>query len=510
MVGNSRTKKAIRNILTGLGNKIFLLFLTLISRKFFIEYIGVEYLGINGLFSNILMLLSMADLGFGVAMSYSFYKPLEENDTRKISALITLYRKIYNIIAVAVAILGLLMIPFLKYIVNLENNIEHLTLYYVVFLANTVFSYLMSYKQTILTADQKSYIVNNIKSVVNLLMVIAQILVVVIFHNYLLYIILQVVATIFNNLVLSYVASKKYPYIKEKKQLEKKESLDIFNNMWSVFLYKFASTIMTSTDNIIISALLGTAIVGLYSNYLTITNNISQFIIIIFSSITASIGNLMVSSTAKSQFKVFKMLQMSSFVMSGIITVCLLTLFQDFIVVWIGTEYLLDDFTVYAIAFNTFFSVSMQPVWSYREASGLYCKTKYVMICTAIVNLILSILMGYMVGLWGIIVATTLSRVLTYFWYEPKLLYKIYFKEKVRVYYIDYAIEVIMIICSTIICQKLFAGMVVENFVQWVVKAIGCVGITGGVFLIRYIKTEEFNYFLNKILTLSKKEARNG
>lgn len=225
MAMEGRTEKASKNLIMGMLNKIVVLLLTFFSRRLFIQYIGVQFLGINGLFSNVLTLLSMADLGFGVAMSFSLYEPLANNNKTKIAALINFYKRIYNTIAIVVAIIGASLTPFLKYLINMDRDIAYLHIYYLVFLANTVISYLFVYKSTIVSADQKSYIVNKYSLILNIAKIMCQMLVIVWLGNYLVYILFEVLYTLSNNLLISYKADKMYPYIKQSIKLEIKEKI---------------------------------------------------------------------------------------------------------------------------------------------------------------------------------------------------------------------------------------------------------------------------------------------
>ena len=337
----SRTKNTSRNVITGLTNKIILLLLSFVSRKIFINYIGVEYLGINSLFANILTLLSLADMGFGIAMSYSYYKPLANNDKKMLAALVQFYKKIYNITAV-----GVCFIPFLKYVVKTDSQIDHLYIYYLIALANTVISYLFVYKSNMISADQKSYLVNKIQLWVNFIKTIIQMVCVIVFKNYMIYACLDVLATLVNNLVISHYADKLYPFINNKdiEPLDSKSKKSIYTNLKSVFLYKFSANIMSGTDSIIMSSIVGTAVVGMYTKYLTITSQITSFVQIVFSSFTASIGNLVIEDRDQKNYQVFRVMQMVSHVMSGVIAVCLLSLANEFIVLWLGPEFNIDSY----------------------------------------------------------------------------------------------------------------------------------------------------------------------
>lgn len=293
---DSRTVNAGKNAISALINKFCILLLTFIGRKIFIQYIGIEYLGINGLFYNILTLLSMADLGLGTAMNVSLYKPIAENDIRKLSALLNYFRQIYCFIAIAVTVIGFAIIPFLPYIVNVDSEIPHLYLYYVVFVLKNTVSYLFVYKSSIINADQKNYLVNNIGVFVNFFRIIIQIIFVIITKNYLIYIIIDLFSVIIHNVAISKIADKQYPFIIQKYKLSIKERNIIFSDIYSAFLYKVSGSILGGTDNILISIIVGTVAVGLYSNYQTITSNLETVIMLLFTSLTAGIGNLVATS----------------------------------------------------------------------------------------------------------------------------------------------------------------------------------------------------------------------
>ena len=508
MSTQNRTKSSSKNVISGILNKFILLILSFISRKFFVHYIGIEYLGINGLFSNVLQLLSMADLGFGIAMTYSYYKPLAENDQNRLAGLTTFYKKIYNIIACSVAAIGLLLIPFLKYIVNMDQPIPHLYLIYIISLSNTVVSYLFIYKSAIINADQKAYLVNQVNIYINVVKLMVQCALIYFTHNYFAYIGAEVAATIANNLVVSYTAERLYPYIKETSSLDLQEKNEIFRNIKSVFIYKISAAIMGGTDSIIMSKIAGTIVVGYYSNYLTITNQLSAFVQIVFSSLTASVGNLLTEKRAERNYEVFKIMQMISHWLSATITISILVLIQDFISLWLGTDYLMSNRMVWAIAINIYFSISMQPIWSYRDASGLYRKTKYIMLATAILNIFLSIVLGIALGAEGVIIATVIARLVTYFWYEPLIIYRTYFHKRSASYYFDYLICISIIIFAYFIINYILIKLSLKvTWGHWIVKVVITQMVIALMFFVRYCTTKEFKQCVNKLkFSINKKK----
>ena len=503
---SGRTVKSSKSIITGIANKFILLVLAFVSRKIFIHYIGVEYLGINSLFSDVLNLLSMADLGFGIAIAYSYYEPLAKGDHEKLSALTGFYKRIYNIIALAVALIGLFMIPFLKYIVNMEQEIPHLYIYYVIILSNTVLSYLFVYKSTIITADQKGYLINRINIYINVIRTVLQCIALVLFESYLVYIILQSVGTLLNNFVISFIADKQYPFLKNKNYLAAEEKRNIIENMKSVFLYKVAASLMGGTDSLIMSKICGTVIVGLYSNYLTITMQLTSVVQIVFQSLTASVGNLLLQKDTENSYIVFKQMQMISHWMSATISVCVLTLVQDFIVLWLGEEYLMSMTMVWAIAANLYFSIAMQPIWSFREASGLYNKTKYVMLCTVVVNIALSVFLGIQMGAPGVILASVIARLTTYFWYEPALIFKLYFQKKSSGYYFDFLVSCCLIVISYFVINVVsyYFRLTSLSILNWFIKAIISIFVIFSFYLLRYHKKNEFRELRNKVIRVIK------
>lgn len=505
-----RTKKAARNITYNVGNQILSLVLTFVSRTFFIKYLGAEYLGISGLFVDILNMLSLADLGFNTAMVYSLYEPLKNNNQERISALITFYRKIYLLIALAVSVIGVALIPVLPYIINLENDIPNINIYYLLSLANVVVSYLCVYKTSVLNADQKQYKVTTVTIIVGTVRTIIQILFLVFFKSYLLYLIIGCAGVFTTNIVSSFIATKEYPYIKTKRALNTEERKDIFVNIRSVFLYKVSTVLITATDNTLISILVGTLAVGYYSNYLLLQNKIVLFYSIIFTSLTASIGNLVVSENDEKRYAVFNAAQSLCFVICGIIVPCYVVLINDFIKIWAGSEYVLSISATIAIGMNMYLSCALQPLWSFREATGLYKKTKWIIVVCAVLNILLSILLGKLMGVAGIIFASSISKICTYIWYEPMVLFKDYFSRKPAKYYFSLFGNLILVSGIVIVCLLVAAYFSIDSWISWIIKAIIVGTFSLLVVYFVYRKSEGVNKLKSVVLSLFKHKKNNG
>lgn len=508
-MSGSRTIKSVRNIGFEFFNQILSLVLRFVSRRIFISILSVEYLGINGLFAEILQMLSLADLGFGTAMVYSFYKPLAEGDEHKIAALVGYYRRIYTYIALSVAAIGLMVVPFLDVIVNTEQEVPFLEVYYLLNLANTVRSYLFVYKTSLITADQKQYVISKYNAIWSMANVLAQILVLLLFKNYICYVAVSVIIGLANNIHISYKADQLYPLMKKKAELAKEEKKKIFQNIKSVFIYKLSGTLLNATDNTLISIMLGTIWVGYYSNYNLVLYYLNLFIGIIFTSVTASIGNLIVEEAEEKRFQVFESLQVISYMICGIAAPCLLFLLEDFICIWLGPEFIADKLLLIAIVLNFYLGAVLRPIWSYREATGLYRKTKYVMLCTAALNLVLSIWWGKALGLAGIVFASAASRVMTYIWYEPYLLFKEYFKRNVLNFYWKIVTNVFGVLVLCLVCKVTVGDIQVQTWLELICKAIGigCISLLG--MWIFYRKTEGFRMVLLKVCQVLGKDVGN-
>lgn len=500
-MSESRTHNSMKNIIFSFGNQFLAIGLGFVSRTVFLQCLSVQYLGISGLFSDILQMLSLADLGFGTAMTYSMYKPLAEKDYTRLAGLTQLYKKIYRFIAVVITCVGASLIPLLQYIVKLDSNVPQLKLYYVLYLINTIASYLVVYKTAVLTADQKEYILTKYSSVFNILKTVCMIVFLIATRNYTVYLCVQIVFTYGQNLYCSHIAEKMYPFINEKIYLPWNETKAIFKNIKSVFVYKISSVLLNATDNTLISILIGTSMVGLYSNYTMLTTKIAGFVNTLFYSLTASLGNLIVKENKDKRFEIFEAMQSVSTILSTICVICVFFLEQDLIKIWLGEEYVLDDLVLYAVVVNFYLSISLLPIWTFREATGLYRETKYIMLLTAVLNLIFSIVLGKLIGLAGIVFASALSRLVTYFWIEPRLLFGKYFGRSCLVYFKGVAKSFVVTIAITMIEHFTASKIGANNWMDLIIKGVAVGGICTAIVLSVYWNTEGVRVLRKKVKT---------
>lgn len=503
----SRSKRTAQNAVVGFAYQGLTMILSFVSRTIFIRTLGNEYLGLNGIFSDVLTLLSMADLGFSTAMAFSFYKPLADGNEAEIASLVAFYKKVYNTIALVVLGLGLCCIPFLKLIVNTDEDIPNLEIYYLFALAGVVISYLFVYKTTLLTADQKDYKLVNIRMITNTMKTVLQVAVLLLWQNYILYLAIGTGMTLVNNLISSRKTEKEYPFIKgaaSNEQMEKDLKAGIVENMKSVFIYKVSTTAFSATDNIIISLVVSTAAVGLYGNYLMPSQKLLLIEQIVFSSMTASIGNVIAKENADKKYSIFMAIQSLSLILCGVITTCYAALADDLILVWLGRDYQLPSLVLIAVTVNAYFSCALQPLWLYRDASGMYMKTKYVMLVATIENIVLSLIMGKWLGIAGVIFASAIARVTTYCWYEPRLLFKDYFGREAGEYYRQIIVNAAL--CAGAVALVRFAGgfFVPTGWVTFFAKGIVVGLVACAVFIGIYYRTEGAQSIIKKAASMVK------
>ena len=335
----------------------------------------------------------------------------------------------------AIVVLGLALVPFLKIIVNSELDSKRLIIYYLLFLANTVASYAFTYRKQVLAADQKQYILNTCNNVVVSLMYVFQIIFLIISKNYLIFLIVQVVFTFAEGLICNIFVCRNYPYLKQRyeKNIDKIEFPELKKTVIMTFVGRVSDVLITQTDSILISTIINTVTVGFYSNYYLLITYIVNYFGVATSGIIASFGNLQTEDNKEKSYRYFIMLVTGFGLTATLCSVCFICVIQDFIVIWIGKKYLLNMWFVLALVINFFVLIMTNPLYIYKDTLGIFKKGQYARLIGAIINIVLSIVLGIKIGLVGIIIATPISRLLTYFWYDGFVLMHFYGK-KMREY----------------------------------------------------------------------------
>lgn len=514
-----RIQNSLKNIFFGLSGQLISTGMGFTVRTVFIYTLGVEYLGIDGLFTSILVTLSLANLGFDTAMIYSLYQPLAEKDTFKVQALMNLYQKAYRLIGVIVLLIGLSLLPFLPNLMNGDTMIKNINIIYILFLLNSVSSYYFVYKQSIIIADQRNHIISKIHSGFTIISNLIQIILLVTTKNFIIVLSAQIFFRIIENIYIANKANILYPYIKENKdiQLSKNDKKLFFENLYALLLYRISGVVINGSGNIIMSVFIGVTSVGIYSNYMLIINTLNTFLSHLFYSVTASIGNLNVKESNEKKYNIFKVLQFTNFWVYGFCTISLWSLINPFIDIWIGKQFILNKYIVLAIMIN-FFTTGMQNAsTTFRDTTGLFKNGKYRPIIAAVINIGVSIILAQKIGIVGILFGSIISRICTYFWYDPYVIYKFVFKKPVKEYFIRYLFFVLNVFIAAILTD--IVGKIVHTnpYIDIVIHGIICLIIPNVIFYIAYRNSDEFKYIwnivergLNKIFIKQLKRKYNS
>lgn len=473
----SRSQYVVRNTAVTLLTQLVKNLLGFVSRTVFIWVLGKELLGINSLFTEILTVLSFAELGIGNAFVYSLYKPLAQRDTDKLASLMRLYAKAYKGIGVLVGVLGLCLLPFLKLLVgNVAVDDSLLYSVFLLFVFNSAVSYFFVYKTSLIVADQQNYVVLIAQEVFHLVQVCAQVAVLLLTGDYVLFMLINVVCTVGTNAFLAHKADKMYPFLVEKnaKPLSAEERREIANNVKSLVVYKLGSTVLGGTDSIFISAIINVVTVGFYSNYKLLVDLFTSLGSQVVSSITASVGNVNASEEAERKEAVFDGLLCASAWFFGLSAVGLMLLSSDFIRLWVGDDYMLDVASVAAIVGAFYVNNMHHACFVYRNTAGLFVYGKYIPIIASVMNIGLDIVLGLWIGLPGIFLATIIARMFTYEIVDPLIIYKRVFGKSVLSYYANYLKYTVIVAVDGVAC---WAVLRLIPITSWLGFAAGCVAV---------------------------------
>lgn len=514
MSESSRTKKSIVNVSVVLVIQVVNTIIGIINRTIFIQLLGNDYLSVNGLFSNILTLLSFAELGIGNAIIFSLYRPISEKNNKKICEILNLYRRAYWVIFVVVFAIGVAIIPFLDAIISDVPDIqESIVLIYVLFIVNAACSYLFSYKSSLLIADQKNYIVSTVHQTTKIAFIVLQTIYLYFTRDYIGYLVLTIIATVFGNVVCTFYANKHYPFVKNVSDstLPKEERSTIFSNIKSLFIYKIGAALLNGSDNIIISSIIQTAYVGICSNYTLVINTINTILMQMCNSIVAGIGNHNVESAPFARENKFKQIDsLNSFIFS-FSAVCLVILLNPLIMVWLGNDYVLDIPVVVSLSLSFYVTGSNQIASLYRTTLGLFEKAKMVPFTAAIINIVLSIVLGKYIGLLGVFIATSISKLLTFNLFDPILIYKYGFNKKPMKYFVIKIGRFVLNVVTIILVTMLISLVPVNGLKGLLLKTLVCGTATFLLLLVFYIFDVSFRSACVQIFkNFTRKRIKNG
>lgn len=504
-----RTANSLRNVKVNLIGQMVNNVLKFICRTVFVYVLGEEYLGISSLYTNILLLLGVSELGFSSAVTYSLYRPLAEGDESKVCSIMHFYKNAYRIIGCVILILGLSLMPFLPVLMNGTTDKVNIYVYYLLFLGQSVLSYFcFAYKQTLLLADQKKYMVDFVVYGVQVSTNIVQILILLIRKSFLEYTIAALVSTVLSNLIISVIVDKKYSYIRKKPdKLSLEEIKKIVAQVYAMFLYRVCNIIGVATDNLIISSNIGVLMVGLYDNYAMIVNVIQEILSSVLHAFTGSLGNLYVLESDKKNAFIFRCLNLVNLWFIIFASVSFLVLFQPFITLWIGGQYKLDNMVVFIITMNFATNHMQGVVQIFKDTTGLFRKGKYRPVATVILNLVISIILVRMMGIGGVFLGSIISRMCTTWWYDGWLIHRHAFHESPMRFYLDCIISAGLIVGMAGGIQ--WIGMAAGLQADWlgiIIRGLLCLILVNGFLYIKYRNSEEFQYLSEKAVAMIKQK----
>ncbi|MGL5752636.1 MAG: lipopolysaccharide biosynthesis protein [Paraclostridium sp.] len=508
-----RIKNSIKNIYIGLFSQIIIILLGFISRRVFLDSLGQEYLGINGLISNVLSVIILIESGIGASIVYNLYKPLAEKKEHEILALVQLYKKTYGILSLIMLGLSLIIYPFLGMIVNESDSIAHLGLVYAIFVVKNMISYFNAHKWALIKADQKGYKLEKTNLIFQVITTISKMIILIITKNYVLFLLVEMILYVCQNIYNTYMVNRVYPYIKTKQKyvVSKDIKIDLKRKVKAMFLHNIGGYLVFGTDNILIATFVNVGTVGLYSNYTMIVGQLSALLSPILGGVGASIGNLIATEDGNKNYSIFRVMYLVNFWIYSWAAIFLYNLLEPFIDWWLGNGYLLDKTTFIVILINFYITGLRRSTETFKDKAGLFEQDKYASLLEGAINLIVSIFLARKFGLVGIFMGTTISTLSVVFWTHPYIVYKYIFKKPVVTYYKKYA-QFALITIMTGILTSLVCNFVVEvnNFFDLVCKGIICLVIPNIIYTLLLYKTSEFKYILNIIKLNRSKSNKKG
>lgn len=512
-----RIQQAGKNIIFGYVSNFVILLMNFIQRTVFIMVLGRTLLGVNSIYTNVLNVLSLAELGIGTALNYSLYKPVANRDTEKIKSYMRLYKKAYLSVAVVITIIGVAISPFLKYILKNPGNysIRDLTVYYFIFLFNTVITYFVAYKYSLPNAEQKNYIQTNVTTITKIVTVLIQIIVLVVTKNFLFYLLAQSFVELIQKIFVSIYLNRMYPYLREKnvQKLSEEETGVVVRKAKALMLHKIGDVARLQTDTIIISSFVNVDTSGVVGNYTYILTYIGNFVNIIFSSVISGLGNLVATESREKQYQIFKVYRFFACWLFGFGAVGFWHLLTPLIGgLWLDESWVIGSGVVTLITVDFYFKGGRSVLENFKIAAGVFEQDRYLPLVQGGLNLVLSIVLVQRIGVAGVYVGTLVSGILANL-IRPVIIYRVCFDRKAWGYFAD-SLRYLAVIFGIAVINIPIRHLVMKetNLLTFGAMVIVISIIYNVVFFLVFHKTEEFGYLWDvaarKIPVLRKWERK--
>ena len=504
-----RVQSAAKNIVFGqIGNFITQL-LGFILRTVFIAHLGDTLNGINDLYTSILSVLSMAELGIGTALNYSLYKPVATGDIGKVKSYMQLYKKAYRAIGIVIGVIGLAISPFLPYLVKQPEgvSVRDLTLYYFIFLFNTVSSYFVAYKYSLVNAEQKNYIQTNVITITKMITVTLQIVVILTTGSFYAYLLTAAAVELLQKIFVSHYLNRRYPYLLDEdvEKLSKEETGEIVTKTKALVFHKVGDVARLQTDSMIISGFINTVLVGIVGSYNMVLNSVANVVNIIFNSVLSSFGNLIATGSKEKQYQIFKVYRFAACWIYGFAAIGFSMLLTPLIYLWLGSERTLAYGVVMCILIDFYFKGDRIVLSNFKTAAGVFEQDKYLALIQGVVNLIISIVLVQKIGLIGVYIGTIVSGLIANIT-KPVIIYKVILNQPVKRYFLDslkYLLVMIAVYGLLSVIRK--AVMPEVTMLTFAVMFVIICVVFNGIFLGLFGRTEEFGYLFGIVKSKIKK-----
>ncbi len=493
-----RTEYSARNSTVAVISRVSAILMGFIARVVFTHTLSSAYVGINGLFSDILNIMAVSELGAHTAVSFALYKPIASGDIEKQKTLMRIFRRFYYIVAGIILAGGLAVTPFLGILIRDKAAVPDLTLIYFMYVANSVLSYLGIYRKIIIDAHQQSYISTMIRTGFWVLQNVLQIVILLLTGNFILYLSIWIACTVISNICIHIKAGKMYPFLNDRdvKSLNDKERLSLDEDVRAMMIHKAGSVIVNNTDNLLLSSLVGTLALGCYSNYYLIIGSVRQVLEQVFEGMTASIGDMNVNVSKDRIVRVFNSVFFLGQWIYGLITIMLFEILDVFVSLSFGVQYRFDSKVTIVLCLVFYFSGMRQPVLIFRNSMGLFKYDKWKAAAEAVINLVVSLLLGFRYGTAGIFLGTLISLLLTSFWVEPFMFYKHRLGRSCAPYFLKYAYYTFITFALMVIEHSLI-NRLISGLSSWgglIIRILITFGVTNLVYMALYRRNPDFVY----------------
>lgn len=500
-----RTKNAGRNIIFGGILKIYQIFIPFLMRTAMIYFMGVQYLGLSSLFTSILQVLNLAELGVGGAMVYAMYKPITEDDTKTICALMKLYRTYYRCIGGVIAVIGLCLTPVIPKLIksDLPMGLNVYALYLLNLFATVLSYWLFAYKNSIFQAYQRVDIISKVSLITNTLQYMLQLIIIVFVKNYYIYVIVALATQALNNIITALIATKKYPDYKPVGRLDKKSVKEINSRIRDLFTSKLGMVIVNSADTVVISAFLGLTVLAIYQNYYFILTAIIGLVDVIFQACTAGIGNSVIVETKKKNFDDLKKFTLMIVWIAGFCTCCFLNLYQPFMEIWVGKDLMLNFGCVVCLCIYYFIYEINKLLNTYKDASGIWHEDRFRPLITALTNLALNILTVNFLGIYGVLLSTVVSTlVIGMPWLLHNLFTVLFDKEQLREYLIKLSKYLFVVCISCVITLVICNIFTFSKWITLIIRGMICCVVPNIIYWVSFKNIPEFEQCTKLLKTL--------